>query len=158
MHKGTLKHLGPETILPTEKEILLATESSRALTEISKKKNDKFPDIEFTLEKTKTAIKVPFSVFRMLLTILTQMSEGNAVVIMPVHHELTTQEAAEILNVSRPFLIQLLESGKIPFRKVGTRRKILFKDLMTFKKKDDNERSKILDQLSEEAQKLDMGY
>lgn len=71
---------------------------------------------------------------------------------------LTTQEAANLLNVSRPYLITSLEEGKLPYRKVGTRRKILFEDLMNYKGKDDAERLKILNKLTEEAQDLDMGY
>ncbi len=68
--------------------------------------------------------------------------------------ELSTQEAADILHVSRPFLIKLLETKKIPFRKVGTRRKVLLKDLMLYKTKNDEARRKILDELAQEAQEL----
>lgn len=157
MTKNTLKKLDLDPVIPSEQDIQLATESSRALAGISGRKRSSF-EIEVIGEKKGTMIKVPPSVFRMLLTILTQMAAGNAVTIIPIHKELTTQEAAELLNVSRPYLIQLLEEGKIPFRKVGTRRKILFQDLMEYKKIDDTERSKILDKLAEEAQKLNLGY
>ncbi len=157
MTKHVLRKLDLEPVMPTEKDIQLATESSRVLARISGKKRSSF-EIEFIGEKKGTTITVPLSVFRMLLTILTQMAVGNAVTVIPIHSELTTQEAAELLNVSRPYLIQLLEAGKMPYRKVGTRRKILFQDLIKFKKHDDAERSKILDQLAEEAQKLNIGY
>lgn len=157
MTKNTLKKLDSSSVIPSEQDILLATESSRALAGISGKESGAF-EIKVVIGEKKTTIKVPLSVFRMLLTILTQMAAGNAVTIIPIHKELTTQEAAELLNVSRPYLIQLLEEKKIPYRKVGTRRKILFQDLIQFKNNEDAERSQILDKLAEEAQKLNLGY
>jgi excisionase family DNA binding protein len=113
------------------------------------------------LEKAKKGsmnVTLPVSAFKLLVSILTQMAEGNAVALMPMKEELTTQEAAHILNVSRPYFIQLLETKKIPFRKVGTRRKILLQDVMAYKTKIDASRRKVLDTLAEEAQKLGMGY
>lgn len=146
------KKLDP--VIPSEREIKLAIESSRTLASIAKNKTHIFE----ILIDGKKMIKIPASAFQMLFTILTQMAAGNAITIIPIHAELTTQEAANILNVSRPFLISLLEDGKLPFRKVGTRRKILFNDLLHYKKQDDEERLKILNKLTEEAQDLDMGY
>jgi len=143
-----------ESIIPTETEVKLARKSSHILSSIPLKKTK---SIEITLDETQN-ITLPLSAFKLLVSILTQMAEGNAVTLVPVHAELTTQEAAELLNVSRPFLIQLLESRKISFRKVGSRRKILFQDLMLYKTKTDKARRKVLDELAEEAQKLDMGY
>ncbi|MBV9388439.1 MAG: helix-turn-helix domain-containing protein [Chroococcidiopsidaceae cyanobacterium CP_BM_ER_R8_30] len=72
--------------------------------------------------------------------------------------ELSTIEAASVLNVSRPFLIKLLEQGQIPCRKVGKHRRIRMEDLMTYKATIDTEREAILDQLVAEAQAEDMGY
>jgi len=147
-----------ESIVPSEKEIALARKSSRILSGLSLEKTK---SIEIMLEEAKKqpqSVTVPLSAFKLLLTILTEMAAGNTVTLVPMISELTTQEAANFLNVSRPYLIQLLESKKIPFRKVGTRRKILFQDLMAYKTKTDEARRKVLDELSKEAQKLGMGY
>ena len=86
------------------------------------------------------------------------MGKGNAVKIVPLKKELTTTEAAEILNVSRPYLVELLESGKIPFRKVGVRRRILYQDLMVYKQQIDAQRMSALAELAAQAQELNMGY
>jgi len=86
------------------------------------------------------------------------MTKGNAVMPMPINTMLTAQEAADILNVSRPFLVGLLEAGKIPYQRLGSHRRILLQDLMAFRAKTDAARADAMRQLTEEAQELDMGY
>jgi excisionase family DNA binding protein len=86
------------------------------------------------------------------------MAEGNTVSVIPIRAELTTQEAAELLNVSRPHMVSLVESGEIPYRKMGSHRRVLAKDVLAYKAKIDEERLKTLAELSEQAQKLKMGY
>ena len=99
-------------------------------------------------------VTLPREAFDLLLEILSQMANGNAVTIVPVHAELTTHQAAELLNVSRPFLIGLLEAGKIPYRMVGTHRRVRFSDLMEFKKKDDSERDAAVTELTRLSEDL----
>ena len=149
----------PETITPTPDEAILAQESSRRLAPFvaTMRKNPLQLRIQ-PADAPEETISIPASAFRLLNDILTQMAQGNAVTLIPVHAELTTQQAADILNVSRPFLVEQLEKSVIPYRKVGTHRRILFKDLMEYKQAMDRNRLKTLDELAAQAQKLNMGY
>jgi excisionase family DNA binding protein len=103
-------------------------------------------------------IELPAGAVKLLQAILEDMASGRAVTIVPQNAELTTQQAADFLNVSRPFLVQLLEQKKFPFRLVGTHRRVRFEDVLRFKENIDAERRKVLDQLAAEAQELKMGY
>lgn len=146
-----------EPVVPTAQEAAIAKEASRMLATHIKH----LPDIRFQIledRKTSENLTLPPTAIRMLLDILTEMAAGNAVTLIPVHAELTTQQAADVLNVSRPYLVTLLEEKKIPYRKVGTHRRILFEDLMRYKKQIDADRRAALDQLTKEAQELNMGY
>lgn len=101
---------------------------------------------------------LPRQALALLRDVLSEMAQGNAVTIVPTHAELTTQEAANILNVSRPYLIKLLEESKIPYHKVNKHRRIRFEALMEYKRQRDAESAAALDELSKQAQELDMGY
>ena len=99
-------------------------------------------------------MRVPASAVRMLVRILEEMAKGNAITLIPVHAELTTQEAADMLNISRPSLIQLLDEGKIDYRKVGTHRRVRFEALMKFKRQADADRKAALTELAAYDQEL----
>jgi len=142
--------------LPTPDEIEIAKNSSRILAKYTKAKRVRL-NIQSEQGKIEELI-LPEHVLEALLDILVEISRGNAISIIPVHARLTTQEAATILNVSRPFLISLLEEKKIPYHKVGTHRRVLAKDIFAYKKKIDNERLKTLEELTALSQELGMGY
>lgn len=103
-------------------------------------------------------IEVPVAALRMLVDILANMAEGNAINLVPIHAELTTQQAADFLGVSRPHLVGLVDKGEIPHHKAGTHRRIFFRDLLAYREKRMGKSLEALDALSEQAQQLGMGY
>jgi excisionase family DNA binding protein len=100
------------------------------------------------------ALVIPRPTAIMLAQVLDALGQGQGVVIIPKEVELTTQLAADMLNVSRPYLIKLLESGKIPFRKVGRHRRITYEALAEYKRRDDLERRAAADDLADLSQEL----
>jgi excisionase family DNA binding protein len=156
---ATLLNEFPEAVTPTADDTQLAQESSRRLARVLAAKPGKPLILRITPDdEPEESISIPLSAFRLLNDILTEMAKGNAVTLIPVHAELTTQQAADLLNVSRPFLVEQLEKGAIPHRKVGTHRRILFQDLMAYKQALDRNRLKALEELSAIDQDLKLGY
>jgi excisionase family DNA binding protein len=100
------------------------------------------------------ALVIPRPTVVMLAQVLSLLESGHGVQIIPKDAELTTQQAADVLNVSRPYLISLLESGQIPFRKVGRHRRITFEALMEYKRQDDLQRRAAADDLADLSQEL----
>jgi excisionase family DNA binding protein len=142
---------------PSETESALAQESSRRLAPLLATRRDL--QVQFLEDGNPTEpVAVPNAAVRLLIQILTEMARGNAVTLLPIHAELTTQEAADLLNVSYPFLVRLLDEGKLPCRKVGTHRRVPLRDLLEYKRQNDAERVRALEALAAEAQELDMGY
>ena len=138
--------------LPSAKEASLAKEAGQLLASFV----DGDSDVNITVDRGEANIQatLPASALEMLVEMLAYMSQGNAVTFIPTGHELTTQQAAHFLNVSRPYLIGLLEDNKIPFYKVGRHRRIKFEDLRDYKEKRDTEQNRALDDLTAVSQKL----
>lgn len=139
---------------PTSSDAKLARDSSRLLAACI----GRGPTARLKVIDADGEIEVPVSALRMLVDILANMAEGNAVGIMPIHAELTTQQAADFLGVSRPHLVSVIERGELKHHKVGTHRRVFFKDLLAYQKRRMAESEEALDALAEQAQKLDMGY
>lgn len=139
-------------ILPTKMDATLARETSRSLApRIRSKAPLSFRVGDAPQEET---LQLPAPAVKMLVRILEEMARGNAVTLIPVHAELTTQEAADMLNISRPSLIQLLDEGKMEYRKVGTHRRIRFDALMAYKRQADAERRAALTELAAYDQEI----
>ena len=114
--------------------------------------------ISLRIQDSDEVINIPLKALKLLSTIIENMAQGKSVALMPTDAEITTQQAAEILNVSRPHVIKLLEKGEIPFKKVGSHRRILLQDILEYESKFKSDRRKKLDYLAKEAQKLNLGY
>jgi excisionase family DNA binding protein len=138
-------------VLPTADDAELAAQASRQL---SRARN---ADLRVQVDGGEM-LRLPRAVSDLLYHILTEMAQGNAVTLFPVHAELTTQEAADYLNVSRPYLIRLLDERKIPHHMVGTHRRIRFSDLDQYRRTADAERQRVMDELAAQSQKLGLGY
>ena len=147
----------PTALPPAEAET--AASAARAISELLPKKRTAKARVTISpVGDPSQEIVIPAPAFELLVGILAEMANGNGVTLMPVHAELTTQEAANFLNVSRPYLVKLLEEDKIPFRKVGTRRRVQLADLLAYKAKDDARREKALAALAAQAQREGFGY
>jgi excisionase family DNA binding protein len=144
--------------IPTEADAKLSQESSRILASHLQFKQQKKQLKVVEEDGSEQTVEIPAAAFNLLVDILSLMAQGNTVTLIPIHGELTTQEAADILNVSRPFLVKQIESGLLPCRRVGRHRRILFEDLMMYKQLVDSQRMEALDKLAAQAQELNMGY
>lgn len=139
-------------VQPSEDDVRLARVSSRALGPLAQH------NLRVQIEGQTEPVELPAPAVRMLVDLLVEMAAGNAVTLIPVHAELTTQQAADILGVSRPFVVSQLEAGKLKFHKVGTHRRIHFLDVMAYKQRMTLERKHTLDELADQAQSLGLGY
>jgi excisionase family DNA binding protein len=145
-------------MLPAEREVQAAVEGQRTLaaylaTRLETQRIQIFDD-----QNQAHLVELPTSALRLLVDILAELADGNAVKVVPVHAELTTQEAADMLNVSRPHLVKLLEDGVLPFHRTGKHRRVKFADLMQYREARDRTSEEAMAELARQAQELDMGY
>lgn len=103
-------------------------------------------------------LEIPTSIYKVLVAAVAAMAQGNAVSIVPVHHELTTQQAAEILGVSRPHLVKLVDADEIPHHKTGSHRRIYFEDLMRYRDLRDGRRAEALRELTRKSAEYGLEY
>jgi excisionase family DNA binding protein len=143
-------------LAPSVQDATIARNSRRALSPYASRGRSLF--MRVIDAEQEQPVELPAGAVTMLLDILEAMAAGQGISLIPENAELTTVQAADILNVSRPYLIKLLDEKTIPHRKVGSHRRILMEDVMNYKTRVDAEREAILDQLAEEAQLNDMGY
>ncbi len=141
-----------DSLLPSEAEAALAKETCRVLA--SRLRDDGPVRVRIMDGPAPKTVKLPAAAVRLLVRILEEMAHGNAVTLIPVHAELTTQEAADLLNISRPSLIQLLDEGKVAYRRVGTHRRVRLEALMKYKRQADAARRAALAELAAYDQEL----
>ncbi|VVO84833.1 helix-turn-helix domain-containing protein [Pseudomonas silesiensis] len=144
--------------LPMEREVQAAVEGQRALAAFLTTQIETQHIQIFDQQNEAHSVELPTSALRLLVDILAELAAGNAVKVVPVHAELTTQEAADLLNVSRPHLIKLLESGELSYHKTGKHRRVRFVDLMDYKNRRDAASEQAMTLLAEQAQALRTGY
>lgn len=140
--------------------------ASKTIMKISRFTSEKLQADQFTFSlcirssrgENEEVIDVPPTILTYLEFILTNMSQGKGLEMTPLEESLSTQQAADLLSVSRPFLIKLLEEGKIPFQKVGTHRRVKLNDVRVYEQQQQAIRDQQLDFLARQAQDLNMGY
>jgi excisionase family DNA binding protein len=149
--------MSPTTLDPTsleDEQTDVAADAARTLISLLR---DSAPQVELRTAQGES-ISVPAPAFRLFVDLLTHLANGEGVVLIPEHAELSTQQAADLLNVSRPYVVQLIEEHKLPARKVGTHRRVLLRDLIEYRRRDEAEREVVMQELADEAQELGLGY
>lgn len=144
-------------IMPTDQDARLARETSEQLAQLVSHEENA-PLSIYTKNNQKRELLLPFPAVRLLLDVLQEMGKGHGVTLTPVQRDLTTQQAADFLRVSRPYLIEeLLEKGVIPYRKVGNRRRVRTEDLIRYQEAEQREmarRKQVMLELMAETERL----
>lgn len=144
-----------EAIMPTDQDTQIARVSSAALGPLLHHQGTSEAHILLrTGSDSETDIVLPLPAVHLLFHALQEMAKGNAVTLLPVDTELTTQQAAELLRVSRPSLIKMLDEKKLPYRKVGAHRRVLYEDVLFYLKAERARRAKVMEELVAETERL----
>jgi excisionase family DNA binding protein len=147
-----------EASLPAAQIVAAATLGKRALAAVLSTQAETRQIQIFDEKNEAHAVELPTSALRLLVDILSELADGNAVRVVPIRAELTTQEAADLLNVSRPHLVKLLEAGDLAFHKTGKHRRVRFSDLMAYKAAQEQASAAAMEELVAQAQALQIGY
>lgn len=133
-------------------------EARDLLRELARLRGDRVVRIRSSDPRSRVDVVLPARFFHALLELLRHNAEGNAVTLVPVHAELTTQEAADLLNVSRPHLVKLLEQGELPFHRTGRHRRIKAQDLFAYREERRRQSEAAFQELADLSQEHDLGY
>lgn len=148
----------PESILTNEEAEMAKVAQRCIMKALDHSRAQKIQIIDESGSNAAPVLEVPPTALRLFADLLGRMSQRQVISLVPQDHELTTQQAAAMLNVSRPFVIKLIEDGKLQCRKVGRHRRIEFQTLMSYKQKMKSESAEALQRLADDAQALNMGY
>jgi excisionase family DNA binding protein len=155
LEEAMLVQVDAETISPSDNDTRIARASSKALAALMRDEGDSIASIHIrTKDLHEANIPLPLSAVHLLLHALQEMAEGHSVALVPVDTELTTQQAAELMRVSRPSLIKMLDDRKLPYRKVGAHRRVRYEDVMNYLKTERDRRTKTMMELVEETERL----
>lgn len=146
---------------PTLQDQQVARESLPFFTEAIAQKESEGISIQIqdgSSQAKSFSVTIPAKALHLLAVILSSMAEGKAISLIPSDSEVSTQQAADILNVSRPHVVKLLEEGTIPFKKIGSHRRILLEDLLAYANQQKETRKEQLQFLTQQAQALNLGY
>ena len=143
---------------PTPEAVTLASQALKELAAVAKSPPQRVTFALVDPPWEKVQITMTGTMLALMVNFFDAVSRGEPVTLLPQEAELSTQEAARLLNVSRPYLVKLLDEGRIPSRKVGVYRRVKAQDVMRYQEEERKRQEQVLDALAKEAQELDLGY
>lgn len=144
-----------EAISPTDQDTEIARASSEALAPLLQEHGTSDAHIRICTEgKQGAEITLPYAALRILFSALQEMAKGHTVTLIPVDTELTTNQAAELMRISRPSLIKMLDEKKLPYRKVGAHRRVRYDDVLFYLETERARRKKVMEELVAETERL----